>query len=137
MGREWEIKDVGKNKYFLGMRMQQDLDVGMIRLTQCPYWEHIINRFDLAHVTPRNVPLPVGLILENNMSPKTDSEKQQMLDKQYRPILGSIMWGNSLLDLTYPSQSHYCYGSRQTLGSSIGMPSCMLLGTSRTLSTTV
>ena len=27
------------------------------------------------------------------MSPKTDSEKQQMLDKQYLPILGSIMWG--------------------------------------------
>ena len=137
MGREWEIKDVGKNEYFLGMRVQQDLDAGTIRLTQRPYWEHVINRFDLAHVTPRNVPLPVGLILENNMSPKTESEKQQMLDKQYRPILGSIMWGNSLLDLTYPSQSHYCHGSRQTPGSSIGTPSCMLLGTSRTLSTTV
>ena len=74
MGREWEIKDVGKNEYFLGMRVQQDLDAGTIRLTQRPYWEHVI---DLAHVTPRNVPLPVGLILENNMSPKTDSEKQQ------------------------------------------------------------
>jgi len=52
MGREWEIKDVGKNEYFLGMRVQQDLDVGMIRLIQHPYWEHVINRFDLAHVTP-------------------------------------------------------------------------------------
>jgi hypothetical protein len=27
------------------------------------------------------------------MSPKTDSEKHQMADKPYRPILGSIMWG--------------------------------------------
>jgi hypothetical protein len=30
---------VGENEYFLGMRVQQDLKLGMIRLTQCPYWE--------------------------------------------------------------------------------------------------
>ena len=27
------------------------------------------------------------------MSPKTDSEKKQMVDKPYRPVLGSVMWG--------------------------------------------
>src|SRR6266542_638519 len=47
MGKIWEIKDVGENEYFLGMRVQQDLNAGMIRLTQQPYWEHVINRFDL------------------------------------------------------------------------------------------
>jgi len=93
MGKEWEIKDVGENDYFLGMRVQQDLVAGTIKLTQRPYWEHVINRFDLTHVHPRNVPLPVGIILNNEMSPKTDSEKQQMVNKPYRPILGSVMWG--------------------------------------------
>jgi hypothetical protein len=34
MGKEWEIKDVGKSEYFLGMRVQQDLGSGTIRLTQ-------------------------------------------------------------------------------------------------------
>jgi len=34
IGKEWEIKDVGENKYFLGMRVQQDLKKGTIRLTQ-------------------------------------------------------------------------------------------------------
>jgi len=75
------------------MRVQQDLDAGTIRLTQRPYWEHVINRFELTHIPPRNTPLPVGLVLETNMSPKTDSEKRQMTDKPYRPILGSVMWG--------------------------------------------
>jgi len=93
MGNEWEIKDVGENEYFLGMRVQQDLEKGTIRLTQRPYWEHILNRFDLTHIPPRNVPLPVGITLDNDMSPKTDSERHQMDDKPYRPILGSIMWG--------------------------------------------
>ena len=83
IGKEWEIKDVGENEYFLGMRVQQDLNAGTIRLTQRPYWEHVINRFDLTHIPPRNTPLPVGLVLESNMSPQTDSEIQQMHDKLY------------------------------------------------------
>jgi len=65
MGKEWEIKDVGDNDYFLGMRVQQDLERGTIRLTQRPYWEHVVNRFDLTHIPPRNMPLPVGIILES------------------------------------------------------------------------
>ena len=93
IGKEWEIKDVGESEYFLGMRVQQDLKEGTIRLTQRPYWEHVITRFDLAHVQPRNIPLPVGIVLDNDMCPQTDSEKREMHDKPYRPILGSIMWG--------------------------------------------
>ena len=93
LGGIWEIKDVGETEYFLGMRVQQDLTLGTIRLTQHPYWEHVINRFSLDHIVPRNIPLPVGIVLDNNMSPKTDSEKRIMDDKPYRPILGSVMWG--------------------------------------------
>ena len=93
MGKEWEIKDVGENEYFLGMRVQQDIDKGTIRLTQRPYWEHVLNRFNLTNITPRNTPLPVGFTLEQAMSPKTDSERKEMADKPYRPVLGSVMWG--------------------------------------------
>ena len=93
MGRVWEIKDVGESEYFLGMRVQQDLVKGTIRLTQRPYWEHVLNRFDLTHVTPRNTPLPVGIVLDSDMSPKTESEREEMKDKPYRAILGSVMWG--------------------------------------------
>ena len=93
MGKEWEIKDVGENEYFLGMRVQQNIDQGMIRLTQRSYWEHVLNRFGLTEITPRHTPLPVGIVLDDNMSPKTDSEKKEMGDKPYQPVLGSVMWG--------------------------------------------
>jgi len=93
MGKEWEIKDVGENDYFLGMRVQQDTDQGTIRLTQQLYWEHVLNRFKLTDVTPRNTPLLVGFTLDQNMSPKTDSERKDMADKPYRPVLESVMWG--------------------------------------------
>ena len=93
IGSVWDIKDVGETEYFLGMRVQQDIELGTIRLTQRPYWEHVINRFNLENITPRNTPLPTGIILDNNMSPKTESERKEMKDKPYRSILGSIMWG--------------------------------------------
>jgi hypothetical protein len=93
IGKIWEIKDVGENEYFLGMRVQQNLTLGTIRLSQRPYWEHVINRFCLEHITPRNTPLPAGINLDSNMSPKTDSERRKMDDKPYRSILGSVMWG--------------------------------------------
>ena len=93
IGKVWEIKDVGETEYFLGMRVQQDLTAGTIRLTQRPYWEHVINRFNLESVVPRNIPLPAGIVLDSNMSPKTDSERKEMDDKPYRSILGSVMWG--------------------------------------------
>ena len=93
IGGVWEVKDVGDNEYFLGMRVEQNLNAGTIRLTQRPYWEHVIHRFSLEHVPPRNTPLPTGIVLDNNMSPKTDSERKEMDGKPYRAILGSIMWG--------------------------------------------
>jgi hypothetical protein len=65
----------------------------MIQLTQQPYWEHILNHFSLTHVTPRNTPLPVGIILDTNMSLKTNLEKKKMDNKPYRLILGLVMWG--------------------------------------------
>jgi hypothetical protein len=93
IGKVWEIRDVGETEYFLGMRVKQDLNLGTIRLTQRPYWEHVLNRFSLGHVTPRNTPLPVGITLDSHMSPKTDSERRAMNDKPYRAVLGSVMWG--------------------------------------------
>ena len=73
--------------------VQQDLEQGTVRLTQCPYLEHIINCFTLDGVTPQNVPLPPGIVLDSNMSPKTDSERKEMNDKPYRSVLGCVMWG--------------------------------------------
>ena len=93
IGAVWEVKDVGESENFLGMRVQQDLEKGTIRFTQRPYWEHVLNRFSLTAVTPRNVPLPPGIVLDGNMCPQTDSERKEMADKPYRSVLGCIMWG--------------------------------------------
>ena len=93
IGKIWDIKDVGETEYFIGMRVQQDLELGTIQLTQQPYWEQVLARYQLENVIPRNTPLPVGILLDNKMSLKTDSEKDEMKDKPYRSLLRSVMWG--------------------------------------------
>ena len=47
----------------------------------------------MENVTPWNTPLRIGIVLDSNMSPKTNSEKKGMDNKPYRSILGSVMWG--------------------------------------------
>ena len=112
MGKVWEIKDVEENEYFLGMRVQQNLTLGTIQLTQWPYWELVLNWFSLKHITPRNTPLPPGIILDSNMSPKTVSKKEIMDNKPYRSVLGSVMWG-----LLSRHISTYCTNPRLGLSS--------------------
>ena len=102
ISKVWKIKDVGGNEYFLGMWVQWDLKQGMIQFTQCLYWEHVLNWFSLENITPRNTPLPVRIVLDKNMCPKTDSEQKQMEDKSYHPIFGSVMWGQLV---THPDLS--------------------------------
>jgi hypothetical protein len=93
MGKVWEIKDVGENEYFLGMHVQQDLTLEMIWLTQWPYWKLVLNHFHLKHIMLKNTPLPPGIILDSDMSPKTNSKKKLMDNKPYCSVLGSVMWG--------------------------------------------
>ena len=37
IGKVWEVKDVGSTEFFLGMKVQQDLKLGTVWFTQCPY----------------------------------------------------------------------------------------------------
>jgi hypothetical protein len=60
---------------------------------QRPYWEYILNQINLMSIPPQNTPLLVGFIVDQNMSPKTDSETKEMGNKPYCSLLGSVMWG--------------------------------------------
>ena len=93
IGEVWEVKDVEETEFLLGMWVQQNLEIGTVWLTQPPYWEHVLNWFSLTHITPRNTPLPVRIILDANMSAKTNSERKKMDNKPYWLILGSVTWG--------------------------------------------
>ena len=76
IGKIWDIKDMGETEYFIGMRVQQDLELGTIRLTQQPYWEQVLACYQLENVIPRNTPLPVRILLDNEMSPRKLTQRR-------------------------------------------------------------
>ena len=100
------------------MQVQQDLELGTIQLTQRPYWEQVLSCYQLENVIPRNTPLPVRIILDNDMSPKTDSEKKEMKDKPYWSLLGSVMWGQLATrpDLSFSVSLLACFQANPGLG---------------------
>ena len=128
---EWEIKDMRETEYFLRMWVQQDLTLGMIWLTQCPYWECIISHFNLENITLRNIPFPTEIILDNKMSPKTKSERNKMNNKPYYPTLAQSCGDNSQCIQIFHFWYHSLPDFKPTQGSNIGKCSCMSSGTLR------
>lgn len=49
---KWEPNDVGENHYFLGMKIDQDLEASTISFSQHLYWENVLLDFDLGYLTP-------------------------------------------------------------------------------------
>lgn len=101
---KWELKDIGENHYFLGMKIDQDLATGTILFSQHPYWESVLEDFNLTHITPHSTPLPVGITLNNSQSPTMQAEHNEMATIPYWPLLGRVMWGQlaTCPDLCYP-----------------------------------
>lgn len=79
---------MGENHYFLGMRIDQDLEAGTILFSQHPYWENVFSDFNLTHLTPCSTPLPVGIILDHSQSPTMQAEQDKMEEHPYWRLLG-------------------------------------------------
>lgn len=91
LGKSYEVKDLGEAKFILGMRIER-MENGDVRLSQQAYCERVIKRFKQSDLKPRSTPLPAGVILSIEDSPKTDAEKAEMANIPYREVLGSLMW---------------------------------------------
>jgi hypothetical protein len=88
----YELKDLGTAKFILGMKIEKDEGSGDIRLSQQAYCERTIQRFKMDDAKPRSTPLPAGLILSADDSPKNKDELDDMKNVPYRQALGSLMW---------------------------------------------
>jgi hypothetical protein len=89
LAKVWDIKDVGGTQRLLGMRVEQNLKVGTVTLSQRSYFEKVLADHNLQNIRLRTTPLPVGLVLTSDMCPTTPEDRQQMVGKPYRVLLGS------------------------------------------------
>ena len=92
LGASYEIKDLGKAKLILGMRINRDPITGNISLFQKSYCEHMLRHFNIENCSPKLTPLPPGLLLTTEDCPNTPKEANKMKDTLYWEALGSLMW---------------------------------------------
>jgi len=86
----YEIKDLGKVKYILGMKIKRTND-GSIKLSQCTYSERVLECFGMAETKPRSTPLPPGITLSIKDLPETQDEADEMKGILYCEALGSLI----------------------------------------------
>jgi hypothetical protein len=92
LAKSYELKDLGTAKFILGMKIEKNEESGDIRLSQRAYSERVLERFKMDEAKPRSTPLPAGLSLSIEDSPRTKEELEDMKKIPYRQALGSLMW---------------------------------------------
>lgn len=85
MCEEFELKDLGAVENFMGLKVERDIDKGVMTISQESYAEEILNRFDMTDCKPRNLPIEVKLDLDYGDGTNKTSEP-------YRELLGSLMY---------------------------------------------
>lgn len=95
LSKRFKLTEVEKLHLLLGMRIHQESN-GDIVLSQRPFFEKMLKDFGFTTVNPVATPLDPGMIkLDDSDSPSSDEDRHFMADKPYRPLLGSIMWGQA------------------------------------------
>lgn len=92
LSEKYKIKDLGKIKFVLGIRIIRDRKQRMITLDQKEYLKRTLEKFGMADCMPKYTPLPPRIILSRSQAPATDKDHQYMSNKPYNEVLGSLMY---------------------------------------------
>ncbi|CAL9013212.1 unnamed protein product [Prunus brigantina] len=85
------MKDLGEATFVLGIEIQRDRARGLLGLSQKTYIERILKRFDMSMCSGQEVRLAKG-DLKKEHCPKNKEEKDEMRNKPYASLVGSIIW---------------------------------------------
>jgi hypothetical protein len=107
----FEIIDLGKLKWLLGIAISRDCPVHTISLCQSAYIEKITHRFNLEHATPAYIPMDPHVDLTATQSPSSDAASLSMARVPYRTLIGSIMYAAicSRPDISYAVGKLSCH----------------------------
>jgi Reverse transcriptase (RNA-dependent DNA polymerase) len=84
---EYEMKDLGELKYFLGVQVHCDKARKLIHINQSRYNRMILERFGIADSKATKAPFPGGAQLTKAITTET-----LMDQKEYQSMVGSLMY---------------------------------------------
>ena len=87
LNEEYEMKDLGELKYFLGIQVHRDKEWKLIHIDQSSYNRTVLERFGMTNSKPAKTPLPSGARLT-----KATISDVLVDQKDYQRMVGSLMY---------------------------------------------
>ena len=91
LSSKFDMKDLGAASLILGMEIKRNHADRKLWLNQRKYTETILHRFNMQECIQVKVPIPVGVRLYVEQSPKTQEEEEDMSHIPYASAIGSLM----------------------------------------------
>ena len=100
--KEYEMDDIGKLEWFLGIRVQYEEDG--IWLKQDAYAETVAKRFNLTESKGTDIPSTPGMNLTKQDCPTTVKDKVEMSTVPYQSAVGSVLYaaGGTMVQIAAP-----------------------------------
>jgi len=92
LSQEFDMKDLGDAKKFLGMEIRRNRSSKKLWLSQQSYVEKVLDRFGMSNAKPVSTPLANHFKLSSNQCPKTDKEVVDMAEVPYASAVGYLMY---------------------------------------------
>src|SRR5450755_1321855 len=91
LGKQFNIKDLGYPKHFLGISITRSQN-GTLWLSQEHYLRNVLARFNMEDVKIKAIPMnPHGVLQENEEKPEQD-HKAEKYKASYASAIGALMW---------------------------------------------
>ena len=88
--KSFDMKDLGKINYYLGIKFKQN--VAGITILKKNYTQEVLKKFNMDNCKPISTPINVGGKLTKEMCPKTEEEAKSMQNVPYENIIGALMY---------------------------------------------
>ena len=89
---QFDMNDLGKANYILGIKFWRDRKNRMLGLSQARYIDKILARFSIQNSKKGLLPFRHEVPLSNDQRPKTLEEKKTMRLVPYASVVGSLMY---------------------------------------------
>ena len=111
LSSKFDMKDLGKLSYFLGMKVEQNEQNGSVWIGQRAYTESLLKRFGMEDCNPVSTPVDIS----SKLTHATDND-DCMNQHEYQSAIGSLMYlsVSTRPDISYAVSSLARFSSKPT-----------------------
>ncbi|RVW92797.1 Retrovirus-related Pol polyprotein from transposon TNT 1-94 [Vitis vinifera] len=92
LSTHFNMKDLSKASYVLGIKILHDRANGVLKLSQRTYIEKILKRLNMHNCSSTKAPIVKGDKFSKAQCPQNDDEREEMRTIPYSSLVGSLMY---------------------------------------------